>query len=192
MANETPISEERTSFLHRLAEEARSQDGTRLITAALLPHQEKNPDGTKTIILDDPLGQYLDVIGLNEYVGWYGGVPEDLRTLVWQDPLQKPVIASEFGAGAKAGLHGDANAKFTEEYQARVYKEQMAMFGKMPFVAGTTPWILMDFRSPVRLLPGIQDDFNRKGLISDQGQKKAAFQVLREVYAAKAKAAAAQ
>ena len=188
VANETPISEERTDFLHRLAEEARSQDGTRLITAALLPHQEKNPDGTKTIILDDPLGQYLDVIGLNEYVGWYGGVPEDLRTLVWQDPLHKPVIASEFGAGAKAGLHGDANAKFTEEYQARVYREQMAMFAKMPFVAGTTPWILMDFRSPVRLLPGVQDDFNRKGLISDQGQKKAAFQVLRDVYAARAKA----
>jgi beta-glucuronidase len=164
-------------------EEARAQDPTRLITAALLPHQTTNPDGSKTIVLDDPLGKYLDVIGLNEYVGWYGGTPEDLRRMTWQDPLNKPVIASEFGAAAKAGLHGSDNAKFTEEYQARVYREQIAMFKKVPFLAGMTPWVLMDFRSPVRLLPGIQDDFNRKGLVSDQGQKKAAFAVLRDFYA---------
>ena len=56
------------------------------------------------------------------------------------------------------------------------------MYSKMPYLAGMTPWLLMDFRSPVRLLPGIQDDFNRKGLVSDQGQKKAAFEVLRQYY----------
>jgi beta-glucuronidase len=180
MANETQISEPRTDFIHKLADEARAQDPTRLITAALLPHTITAADGAKTIVLDDPLGKYLDVIGLNEYVGWYGGQPEDLRTITWQDPMDKPVIASEFGAGAKAGLHGDA--KFTEEYQARVYREQLSMFSKMPFLAGMTPWVLMDFRSPTRLLPGIQDDFNRKGLISDQGQKKAAFDVVRDYY----------
>ena len=103
--------------------------------------------------------------------------------MTWQDPMNKPVIASEFGAGAKAGVHGDINAKFTEEYQARIFTEQIAMFKKVPFLAGMTPWVLMDFRSPVRLLPGIQDDFNRKGLVSDQGQKKAAFGVLHDYYA---------
>lgn len=182
MANETQISDQRTEFIHKLAEEARAQDPTRLITAALLPHTTMGADGARTIVLDDPLGQYLDVIGLNEYVGWYGGAPEDLRKTSWQDPMDKPVIASEFGAGAKAGLHGNADTKWTEEYQARVYHEQLAMFSKMPFLAGMTPWILMDFRSPVRLLPGIQDDFNRKGLISEQGQKKEAFGVLRQYY----------
>ena len=183
VANETPISAQRTDFLHRLADEARAQDPTRLITAALLPHETTNADGSKTIVLDDPLGQYLDVIGLNEYVGWYVGTPEDLRKMTWQDPFNKPVIASEFGAGARAGLHGSEDAKFTEEYQAHVYREQIAMFKKIPFLAGMTPWVLMDFRSPVRLLPGIQDDFNRKGLVSDQGQKKAAFTVLHDYYA---------
>jgi beta-glucuronidase len=34
----------------------------------------------------------------------------------------------------------------------------------------------------VRLLPGVQDDFNRKGLISDQGQKKQAFFILQKAY----------
>jgi beta-glucuronidase len=49
-------------------------------------------------------------------------------------------------------------------------------------VRGMSPWILMDFRSPSRQLPGIQDYFNRKGLISDQGVKKAAFGVLQKAY----------
>jgi beta-glucuronidase len=47
---------------------------------------------------------------------------------------------------------------------------------------GVSPWILMDFRSPRRPLPGIQDYFNRKGLISDQGEKKEAFYVLQKAY----------
>jgi beta-glucuronidase len=45
-----------------------------------------------------------------------------------------------------------------------------------------SPWVLVDFRSPLRNLPGMQDGFNRKGLISDQGQKKAAFFVLQKAY----------
>jgi beta-glucuronidase len=45
-----------------------------------------------------------------------------------------------------------------------------------------SPWILMDFHSPRRQLPGIQDGFNRKGLISDQGEKKKAFYILQKVY----------
>ena len=40
----------------------------------------------------------------------------------------------------------------------------------------------MDFRSPTRNLAGMQDGFNRKGLISDQGQKKEAFFVLKKAY----------
>jgi beta-glucuronidase len=45
-----------------------------------------------------------------------------------------------------------------------------------------TPWILVDFKSPRRNLPVIQDGWNRKGLISDQGYKKQAFYVLKEFY----------
>ncbi len=43
----------------------------------------------------------------------------------------------------------------------------------------------MDFRSPLRKLPGIQDEFNRKGLISDQGEKKQAFFILQKAYQGK-------
>jgi beta-glucuronidase len=60
------------------------------------------------------------------------------------------------------------------------------MLNKTPRLRGMSPWILMDFRSPLRNLSGIQDGFNRKGLISDQGQKKAAFLVLQKAYVDKA------
>ncbi len=56
------------------------------------------------------------------------------------------------------------------------------MLRKMPALAGTSPWLLMDFRSPRRPLAGIQDYFNRKGLVTTRGQKKQAFYVLQEFY----------
>jgi len=57
------------------------------------------------------------------------------------------------------------------------------MLSRIPGLSGSTPWVLMDFRSPRRQLKDIQDDFNRKGLISGQGQRKKAFYVMQEWYA---------
>jgi beta-glucuronidase len=56
------------------------------------------------------------------------------------------------------------------------------MLSHIPQLAGMSPWILMDFRSPRRALAGIQNYYNRKGLVSDQGQRKQAFYVLKEFY----------
>jgi beta-glucuronidase len=178
MSNETPESPERNVFIHQLAVEARREDPTRLITSAIVTHFK----GT-TATLDDPLGQDLDVLGYNEYLGWYQGSPAAIPDYTWQNPMGKPVIMSEFGAGAKAGLHGPATEMFTEEYQDNLYRQQFQMLGKIPFLRGTTPWALMDFRSPMRQLPGIQDDYNRKGLVSDKGEKKKAFFTLQDYYA---------
>jgi beta-glucuronidase len=100
----------------------------------------------------------------------------------WKVAYDKPLIVSEFGAGAKFGLHGPASERWTEEYQASVYQHQIGMLNRIPQLRGMTPWVLMDFRSPVRQLPEIQDGFNRKGLISEQGQKKQAFFVLQKAY----------
>ncbi len=177
MANETPNNEARTRFIATLADHARELDPTRLITAALLVRTEGH-----TKIVDDPLGKALDVIGANEYVGWYDQAPEGADTTEWRVDYDKPLIMSEFGGGAKAGLHGAENERWTEEYQANIYRHQLAMFNRIPQLRGLSAWILVDFRSPTRNLAGIQDGFNRKGLISDQGQKKAAFFVLQKAY----------
>jgi beta-glucuronidase len=52
------------------------------------------------------------------------------------------------------------------------------MLKRISFLRGTTPWVLKDFRSPRRTLRGIEDYFNRKGLVSERGEKKRAFFVL--------------
>lgn len=178
MGNETPLGEERLQFLIALADTARSLDATRLLTAALVSHYA----GRDTIVIDDPFGAYLDVVGVNEYVGWYDGLADKADRLTWQSIYDKPLIMSEFGAGALQGLHGDSLTRWTEEFQANVYRHQVEMLKRIPFLRGTTPWILTDFRSPRRPLPGIQDFWNRKGLISDKGVRKQAFHVLREFY----------
>lgn len=177
IANETPATPERTEFLTTLAGDVRSLDNTRLVTAALLVRSEG-----RTKIIDDPLGRALDVIGANEYLGWYDGGPEAIDTTQWRIAYDKPLVISEFGAGAKAGLHGSVSQRWTEEYQADVFRRQLKMLAQIPQLRGMSPWVLMDFRSPVRLLPGIQDGYNRKGLVSNEGQRKQAFFVLQHAY----------
>jgi beta-glucuronidase len=179
LSNETPIKPERTEFLKAMAEYARSLDSTRLITSAL---NHTQPVAPNTRSLEDPLGQYLDVLGLNEYVGWYEHRPEDADSIRWSSPYQKPLIVSEFGAGAVYGEHGDAHARFTEEYQANLFEHQINMLRQIPSLAGMSPWVLMDFRSPRRPLAGVQNFYNRKGLFSDRGQRKQAFYVLQKFY----------
>lgn len=178
VGNETPRSEPRLNFMKKLTDEARMVDSTRLITAATEIHYV-NPN---TIMINDPLGNYLDVLGCNEYIGWYDGLPDKADTINWKSDYNKPLIISEFGGGAKYGNHGDSLTIWTEEFQESVYKHQLKMLEKISFLQGISPWILMDFRSPRRQLPGIQDYFNRKGLYSNLGEKKKAFFVLQNFY----------
>ena len=178
VANETPLSDARLSFLKNLISHARSLDDGRLVSAAMERHY-LNPT---TQMIDDPLGEFLDVLGCNEYVGWYDGLPDKADRLEWKSKYDKPLIMSEFGADALYGNHGDALARWTEEYQESLYQHQLVMLRKIPFLRGTSPWILMDFRSPRRPLPGIQDYWNRKGLISNRGEKKKAFYVMQRWY----------
>jgi beta-glucuronidase len=132
--------------------------------------------------LSDPLGDVLDVLGINEYLGWYEGRPEDADKVQWKTKWNKPLIVSEFGGSAPYGRHGDADERWTEEYQDNLYQHQLGMVERMPNLAGLTPWVLMDFRSPARMLPGVQDYHNRKGVISNRGQRKMAFYTLQKFY----------
>jgi len=177
IANETPLTPERTLFLKTLASQAHKLDPTRLVTAALLVRSEGHEK-----YVDDPLGEELDVVGMNEYIGWYEQTPQDADSTHWHIAYRKPLIVSEFGGDAKAGLHGSATERWTEEYQASIFQHQLPMLAKIPQLRGLSPWILMDFRSPMRQLPGIQDGYNRKGLVSEQGEKKQAFFVLQTTY----------
>jgi beta-glucuronidase len=177
MANETPLSEARNAFIINLINCARALDDTRLISAALLTRSENGVG-----ILDDKLGAYVDILAFNQYTGWYGGDLATAPDAKWEILQNKPVVISEFGGGAKQGLHGTQDERWTEEYQEYLYQQNLLMFEKIAKVRGMSPWILTDFRSPRRMLPGIQDGFNRKGLLSEKGVKKKAFFVLQDFY----------
>lgn len=173
VANETPKSQERTAFLGSLIDKAREMDGTRLVCAAM----EKVTLGDRTYSVRDELLDKVDLISFNEYIGWYDGRPEKCLDAKWVFPVEKPVIVTELGAGVKYGYHSGKDVLFSEEYAVEVYKAQLEMLSHMPGLVGICPWILKDFRSPRRQLRGIQDDFNRKGLLSETGDKKDVWSV---------------
>ena len=180
MANETPVSTERTEFLKKMIETANLIDPVRLISAALERHTKAGTQNTQ--IIEDPLQEYVDVIAFNQYIGWYDGLPEKCKTAEFDIQFNKPIIVTEFGAGALQGLHGSKDARWTEEFQEYLFDETLKMLDKIPQLRGVTPWILADFRSPRRVLNDIQDGWNRKGIISETGEKKKAFYVLKNYY----------
>ena len=183
MANETPVSADRTDFLKRMIKTTRELDPVRLVSAAL---ERRTKEGSaNTQIIEDPLQEYVDIISFNEYIGWYDGLTEKCKSAEFDIQFNKPVMISEFGGDALQGNHGSKDARWTEEYQEELFKESVKMLDKIPQLRGMTPWILADFRSPRRLLPDIQDGWNRKGLISQTGDKKKAFFVLQDFYKSK-------
>lgn len=181
VANETPLGDSRLAFLGRLIAKARELDPTRLVSAAM----EKVERPRRMLTVNDPLTEIADLISFNQYVGWYDGTPEKCDEVTWTFDIKKPVIVTEFGGGALYGRHGDVDQRFTEENQEYLYRKNIEMLDRMPGLAGTSPWILKDFRSPKRMLGGIQDDYNRKGLLSEKGERKKAFYVMQSWYGTK-------
>ena len=183
MANETPVKPERTLFLQELAQLAKSIDDTRLISAALEKHADK--DNPLKQVVEDPFAEALDVLSFNQYIGWYDGLPEKCDKVSWEIKYNKPVIISEFGGGSLQGFHADSLTIWSEEFQEDLYRRTLKMLDKVEKVKGITPWIIADFRSPKRMLPYIQDGWNRKGIISEKGIKKKAFYILQDYYSKK-------
>jgi beta-glucuronidase len=182
VANETGPTPERNKFLTEVIHHVRSLDSTRLLSAASKKDAWKDNAEGNTYMVSDPISKELDIISFNEYQGWYGGSPLLCREKNFKIGYEKPVIISEFGAEGIQGLHSDSTDMWSEEFQEWVYKENIAMFKRVPGLAGMTPWILTDFQSPLRQLPNAQDGWNRKGLISEKGAKKKAFYILKNYY----------
>lgn len=175
VGNENADTDERFQFMSKLADCAHREDPTRLVSAACLVDSEKN-------VIADRLIESLDVIGINEYCGWYTPDFEKLPQLLNNSNPDKPVIITEFGADALPGHHGTRTDKGTEECQAYVYERQIATLRKISYIKGMTPWILYDFRCP-RRTSILQKYYNRKGLCSaDKKYKKPAFYVLQKFY----------
>jgi beta-glucuronidase len=175
VGNENADTNARFTFMSKLAQKTKDLDGSRLVSAACLINHEK-------LMIEDRLADALDVIGINEYYGWYDPDFEKLPKILSNSNPGKPVLICEFGGGARLGQRGSVDDLFTEDKQKRLYEQQVETFKKCAYIAGTTPWILYDFRCP-RRLNRYQDGFNRKGLIdSDRKSKKLAFYVMQKFY----------
>lgn len=186
IGNETEVTQECTLFRNELATRVRELDPNRLLAAALEPRLTFEDGRVVRLVLDDPFSETVDLLAINSYIGWYVGQVENMANLPVEIVLDKPFMVSEFGAGAKRGrlpTVADEDELWTEAYQAKLYRETLAWFEGVPNFAGCTPWVLKDFRSPRRLLPGVQDYWNRKGLMDEHGQPKSAYGVVRETYA---------
>jgi beta-glucuronidase len=180
IANETDHEDDvRNEVLPEMAGYVRDLDDTRLVTAACFV--DETDDG---LVIQDPLEDHLDVIGINEYYGWYYGDAE-LMEECQDDPVGTPVVISETGGGAKWGHHGDEDERWTEEFQAAIYRGQTEAVADNDQITGMSPWILFDFRTPLRQNEH-QRGYNRKGILDPQGRKKQAFHVLREFYQSRA------
>lgn len=177
VGNETPISAPRNAFMGSLVRTARGLDDSRLVAAALEIHRKG-----KIITIEDPLAELIDLASFNEYAGWYWASNAEMLDFRFDIRLEKPVVVTEFGADALGGYHADADTRWSEEYQDRLYQNQFRMLSGIPGLRGMTPWVLADFRSPRRQHPYFQDFWNRKGLISDDGKKKQAFWTLKRHY----------
>lgn len=183
ISNETyATTPNRDNALTELAKQTRIQDSTRLVATVICTQGYSN----NTFDVWDPLYRQFDVMAVNEYLGWYvpwQGKPKDVKwKLVCSD---KPMIISEFGGEAKYGSNfgpKDEADSWSEEYQEKIYKDQIEMFGTTPNLAGVCPWLLVDYRSPGRMHPEKQGGWNRKGLLSEQGDKKKTWFILKSYY----------
>lgn len=164
--------------MSKLAETARALDPTRLVSAACLVD-------IKQLRIADRLAEVVDVIGINEYYGWYFPNFEDLVTIGRNSQPDRPVVITETGADAVVPAMGGPEAGlFSEAYMAEVYRMQIEILPQLDYVKGISPWVLYDFRAERRQNIW-QKGWNRKGLIAqDKTTRKEAFAIMKSFYEA--------
>jgi beta-glucuronidase len=182
ISNETyPGTPNRNEALIALTEKARALDDTRLLVHVINTQNYQN----NKFDIWDPLYEYSDLIAINEYIGWYipwQGKPSETE---WNISFpDKPVFISEFGGEALYGSKGpvDEAAYWTEAYQEKIFIDQEEMFNTIPNLVGVCPWLLFDYRSLGRMNQVYQNSYNRKGLLSENGEKKKAWYIMHEYY----------
>jgi len=183
LSNETyPGTPNRNNALVELTQKCRAIDSSRLISHVANTQSYTN----NGFNVSDPLYEYSDLICINEYIGWYNpwqGKPSDVK---WNFGYpDKPVFISEFGAEALYGSNAgpiDEASGWTEEYQKQVYIDQIEMFKTIPNLCGISPWLLFDYKSLGRMNQVYQKGYNRKGLLSEKGEKKKAWYIMNEYY----------
>ncbi|CAN8020919.1 unnamed protein product [Ixodes persulcatus] len=163
-------------YFGELVAHVKTLDPTRPVTAALSGHYSK-----------DLAGQYMDVIMHNKYAAWYTD-PGSLQVIERQTISEyeamhahygKPIMISEYGADAVAGLHADPAFVFTEDFQAQLLFHHHNAFDQLRskgYFVGEHVWNFADFMTDQDARRAFG---NRKGIFTRNRQPKAAAKVLR-------------
>ena len=139
---------------------------------------------------------FVDVVMVNRYYGWYTNtgqtdiIPFNLEKdmLTWRRTFNKPVMMTEYGCDAVAGLHSDPPFAFTEEFQVEYISQYFATFDKLRaarFFVGEMVWNFADFLTAQGIT---RVHGNKKGMFTRQRQPKMAAHALRSRYSALANA----
>src|SRR4051794_29442533 len=134
----------------------------------------------------------LDVIGLNDYFGWYPGPNGQIadRTLLpdYLDSVhacypKKAIFVSEFGA--EANRDGPVEEKGTFAFQDDFINYHLNVFNSLPWLNGAIYWAIQEFR--VRPDwdggdPHPNPPIHEKGLITFDGRLKAAYGIVQKAY----------
>lgn len=128
----------------------------------------------------------VDIVSWNRYHGWYSGdlsnIEEELNeSIKWLDSpgsggAGKPVIISEFGAGAIYGCRQPHRAKWSEEYQADLLDKSLEIFLNHPRISGTTIWQFCDVRVTFGWFGSRPRSMNNKGTVDEYRRPKAAYE----------------
>ncbi|MEM8951167.1 MAG: glycoside hydrolase family 2 TIM barrel-domain containing protein [Pseudomonadota bacterium] len=175
VGNENADTEARLAFMRRLTGTARAMDPSRLAAAACLVNQRAKR-------IEDRLAAHLDLVGINEYYGWYEPDFADLAAIGQNYDLDRPLIITETGADAPAGRRSEEKALFSEDQMLACYEQQFETIAAIDAIKGFCPWILYDFRTE-RRKNSFQKGYNRKGLIdADKETRKSAFHALKRFF----------
>lgn len=184
-------------FFGDLVEKVRSLDDTRLLSYASLYCNV------------GPLASMIDVLGINEYWGWYDKIfggkglrPEDEALQVSSDGAIEPIdltvlddklnelkvthkqamLLTEFGADSVPGYLSRSRDLWSEDYHADLLRETYAILSRHDEICGAFPFCFCDYRDPSKILNGYWDGVNYKGVVSYKRRAKKPFYVLRDIY----------
>ncbi|XP_046675296.1 beta-glucuronidase-like isoform X1 [Homalodisca vitripennis] len=180
LANEPETNSERAGYYFgNLTKVAKSYDSTRPVTFV-----------TSQNVVNDTAVPHMDMVCVNRYRAWYSDsgltdlivqqVMEEMRE--WHSKYNRPVVVTEYGAGALSGLHTLPETMWSEDYQVVTHLEHFKAFDMLRqegTIAGELLWNFIDFNTPQEY---IRPGRCVKGLFTRERQPKHAAHTVRNRY----------
>ncbi|MGI8845214.1 MAG: glycoside hydrolase family 2 protein [Thermoleophilaceae bacterium] len=190
VANELTFTPDRKTgtrkFLIAASEAARDLDPTRPISLDIKGRPGYQEQFTY---------EHFDMLGINQYFGWYPWV-EDFNTL---EPYLrqmhdlypgKALVNTEFGAEGRGQMANyPAETKGSYAFQANHVARTLGLIDRLPFMSGAIHWTNREFEIYPGWYGGVTTYFpgrntrHYKGLLTYNGQKKPAWQVVHDDFA---------